>query len=452
MRATVESEESNKVRLSVEIDEAEIDKALEQVVGRLAREVRVPGFRPGKVPRRVIEARMGGASALRGEAIREALPEFYAQAVSDTEVDPIDQPEIDITSGDEEGPVSFDAVVMVRPTVVIPGYRGLVVTLPDLEVTEEEIDSQMDRLRATSGELVEVARPAQDGDQVTIDILGTRGTLGSTDDDLHAEDLLYEVGSGRVVAELDDQLRGGKTGDVFTFDSTVDGQGQTVSFKVLLKDVKELVLPEVTDEWAADASEFETADALRADIAERLRQRHIVQAQIALQQRTSEALAELVTEEIPEQLVVGEVRERLHDLNHRLDSQGMSLGQFLGASGRDEQEFLDELRVGALQSVKVDLALRALVDLEAIEISDEELDEELATMGERLEMDVDEVRKQLDRAGRLPAVRSDRRKAKAMRWLVENVDLVDEEGRPVSRDDLMVNQVEEDTSVVEENS
>jgi trigger factor len=444
MRATAAPEEGNKVRLSVEIDEVEIDKALDEVMRRLSREVKVPGFRPGKVPRRVIEARMGGATALRGEALREALPDFYAQAVSDTEVDPIDQPEIDITSGDESGPVSFDAVVLVRPTVGIPGYQGLVVTLPSLDVTDEEVTAQIDRLRATAGELVEVTRPARDGDQLTIDIHGTRDQGGDGDDsDLQAEDFLYEVGSGTVVPELDDQLRGAKTGDILSFDSTLEGLDQTVSFRVLVKDVKELVLPEVTDEWAAEASEFGTVEELTADITDRLRQRHIAEARLALQQKTAEALVELVTEDIPEQLVVEELRERIHDLNHRLDSQGMSLGQFLAATGRGEQEFLDELRVGALQSVKVDLALRALVEAEAIEVTDEELDEELTAMGERLQMDVDEVREQLERAGRLPAVRSDRRKAKAMRWLVDNVELVDEEGNPVSREDLLEDQEEE---------
>jgi trigger factor len=450
MRATAAPEEGNKVRLSVEIDEAEMDKALDEVMSRLAREVRVPGFRPGKVPRRVIEARMGGAAAVRGEALREALPDFYARAITDTEVDPIDQPDIDITSGDESGAVSFDAVVLVRPTVAIPGYQGLVVTLPSLEVTDDEINAQIDRLRATSGELVEVSRPAQDGDQVTIDVHGTRADGGGDGDDgddgdLNAEDFLYEVGSGSVVPELDDHLRGAKAGDIFAFDSTSEALGQMVSFRVLVKDVKQLVLPDVTDEWASEASEFDTAKELTADIAERLRQRRIVQAQMALQQKTAEALVELVTEDIPEQLVLEELRERIHDLNHRLDSQGMSLGQFLGATGRDEQEFLDELRGGALQSVKVDLALRAMVEEEGIEVSDEELDEELAAMGERLEMDADQVREQLERAGRLPAVRSDRRKAKAMRWLVDNVELLDEDGKPVSRDDLKVNQGEEDS-------
>ncbi|HUY66922.1 MAG TPA: trigger factor [Acidimicrobiales bacterium] len=445
MRATAAPEEGNRVRLSVEIDETEMSEALDSVINRLAREVRVPGFRPGKAPRRVIEARMGGAAAMRGEALREALPDFYARAVTDTEVDPIDQPEIDITSGEESGAVSFDAVVLVRPTVAIPGYRGLVVTLPSLEVTDDEIDTQIDRLRATSGELVEVSRPAQDGDQVTIDLHGKRGGRVGDDDegegDLDAEDFLYEVGSGLVTPELDEHLRGAKRGDIFAFEAPAEAP---VSFRVLVKDVKRLVLPEVTDEWASEASEFDTVEELTADISAGLRRRHIVRAQMALQQKTAEALVELVTEEIPEQLVLEELRERIHDLNHRLDSQGMNLGQFLGATGRDEQEFLDELRAAALQSVKVDLALRALVEEEGVEVTDEELDEELAVMGDQLEMDVDQVRERLDRAGRLPAVRSDRRKSKAMRWLIDNVELLDEDGNPVSRDDLTVNEAEED--------
>jgi len=445
MRATAAPEEGNKVRLSVEIDESEIDEALDGVMRRLSSEVRVPGFRPGKVPRRVIEARMGGATALRGEALREALPDFYARAVSDTEVDPIDQPDIDITAGDESGPVTFDAVVEVRPTVSIAGYEGLRVTLPSIDVPEEDVTAQIDRLRATSGELVEVDRPVRESDQVTIDITGTRLEAEDADDeDLAAEDFLYEAGSGGVVPELDERLLGSSAGDTFEFESSPEGIDGPVTFAVEVKEVKELVLPDLTDEWAAEASEFETVEALTADITTRLRQMRIAQAQMALQQRTVEALAELVTDDIPDVLVSEELRERIHDLGHRLEQQGLALGQFLAATGRDEQEFLDELRTGALLSVKTDLALRALVEAQAIEITEEELDEELASMGERLEMTSDQVREQLERGGRLAAVRSDRRKAKALRWLLDNVELVDEEGGPVSRDDLKANQAEED--------
>jgi len=447
MRATAAPEEGNKVRLTVEIDEAEMDEALDDVLQRLSREVRVPGFRPGKVPRKVLESRMGGRVALRGEAIREALPDFYSRAVDETEVDPIDQPDIDITAGEESGPLSFEAVVEVRPTVAIPGYGGLVVALPALEVTDEEVTAQVDRLRATSGELVEVTRPVLTGDQVTVDIRGTRAEADADgdDSDLTADDFLYEVGSGGVIPGLDDQLLGTKAGDSVEFEAELENLGQTVSFTVTVKDVKELSLPDADDAWASEASEFATLEELRADIAERLRQRRIVEAQMALQQKTVEALVELVTEEVPEQLVLAELRERIHDLNHRLEGQGMSLGQFLGVTGRSEEEFLDELRAQALQSVKADLALRALVEAEDIQVTEEELDEELAAMGSRLEMDTDQVRSQLERAGRLAAVRSDRRKAKAMRWLVDSVELVDENGAPVSRDDLKVNQGEEDS-------
>ncbi|MDA8274398.1 MAG: trigger factor [Actinomycetota bacterium] len=475
MRATAAPEEGNKVRLSVELDPAEIDGALDDVVRRLARQVRVPGFRPGKVPRRVIEARMGGAAALRDEALREALPAFYAQAVTDTEVDPIDQPEIDITSDDPSGAVRFDAVVAVRPSVSVAGYQGLVVTVPALEVSDEDVDAQVDRLRATTGELVEVDRPAADGDRVTLDIEGRRHrAAGATDEgaaggsgeeaaepdapdaDLVAEDFLYEVGSGGVVAELDDQLRGASAGDTRTFDAVLGGpaegsepgeeaDGQPVTFTVSVKAVKELVLPEVTDEWASEASEFATVDELRADIAERLRRVRALQARAALRQGTEEALVELVAEDVPGVLVEAELRERVHDLEHRLEHQGMAIDQFVAMTGRTEQELVDDLRDSAVVGVKLDLALRAVADAEGIEVDDEELDAELDAMAERLGMKVEQVRAELERGGRLPTVRSEQRKAKAMRWLLDTVQLVDEDGNPVSREVLEAGEDEEDS-------
>jgi trigger factor len=445
MRATAAPEEGNKVRLSVEIDETEIAEAVDEVLRRLSRQIRVPGFRPGKVPRKVIEARLGGPVAVRTEAIRESVPDFYNQAIVDTDLDPITQPDIDITAGDDtpSGPLSFDAVVEVRPRVAIPGYAGLEVTLPSLTVTEEEVTAQVDRLRAGSGELVEVSRPAAHGDQVTIDLHGTR-VGGGDGEDLDTQDFLYQVGSGGVVPELDDQLAGAKVGDILEFEASVGDEGERIAFRVLVKLIQELELPEATDEWASEASEFDTVEALRADIAERLRQRKVVEAQMALQSGTGEALAALVTEEIPEALVAAELRERLHDLSHRLEAQGMTLAQLVAATGRDEQAFLDELRAGALESVKVDLALRALVEEEGIELTDEELDEELTAMGQRLDLDPDEVRSQLEQAGRLTAVRSDRRKAKAMRWLMDNVALVDPDGTPISRDDLTIESEDPD--------
>jgi trigger factor len=442
MRATTEPLEGNLVRLSVEIDEPEFDKALGDVVKTLASQIRVPGFRPGKVPRKVLEARIGGAGALRAEALRESLPDFYARAVIDTEVDPIAAPEIDITSGEEGGAVSFDAVVQVRPVVAIPGYDGLQVTLPGLTVTDEDVDRQVDRLRENDAELELVGRAAIDGDLATVDLHG--------DDESGAEvvgidDYLYEVGSGTVLPELDEQLRGAKAGDILAFSAPTPGdEEQIVSFRVLVKDVKVKKLPEATDEWAAESSEFGTVAELRDDISERISRVKLVQTQMALREKTVEAVSELVIDDdVPEVLVDSEVNERLHDLQHRLEAQKLGLGEYLSATGRTPDDLLAAVRTDAQRAVKADLALRALADAEELTLSDEELDEEMATMAERMETTPAKLRSQLDTAGRTGAVRSELRKAKALQWLLDHVELFDEEGNPISRDDLKADAAKE---------
>jgi trigger factor len=445
MRATTESLEDSKVRLSVEVDETEVDKALDQTVRKMAREARVPGFRPGKVPRRVLEARMGGSAALRGEALREALPDFYAQAVTDAELDTIAPPEIDITGGEESGPVSFDAVVQVRPTVTIPGYSALRAVLPGLVVTDEEVTAQIDRLRENDGELVVVGRPAINKDNVTINIHGKNPAGVEV---AGADDYLYEVGSGRVVAELDVALRGAKAGDILEFGASMpgaDGEPDQVRFSVLVKEIKEKRLPELTDAWVSESSEFKTAAELEADIRNRMARVKVVQAQFALRERGMTELVELVEDDVvPQVLVDDELRERLHDLGHRLEEQKISFDQFLAATGRGGDDLVAELRVEALRAVKADLALRALADAEGIEVSDEELETALVAMAERLGVEPKALRKQVDRSGRTGAVRSEQRKAKALDWLLDNIELVDEAGNPISRDDLLVDQGERD--------
>jgi trigger factor len=442
MRATAAPVEGNRVRLSVELDESEVDDALNSTVRRLSRDVRVPGFRPGRVPRPVLEARMGGAEALRQQAISDALPDLYAQAVVDTDVDPIAAPEIDITSGEQGGPLTFDALVEVRPTVSIAGYGGLVVTVPAVAVTDEDIDAQVDRVREQSGELEVVGRPARDGDYVTIDLHGTR----SVGDDLDVEDYLYELGSGSDVPGLDDQLRGSSVGDILQFTAPVagpDGTETPTSFRVLVKETKEKVLPEPTDAWASEASEFDTVAELRQDLGTKLRQIKVMQAQMALRSRALESLVELVQDDPPEALIDTEVRERLHDLGHRLEQRHISLEQFLTASGRDRDSLLAELQAEAARAVRADLALRALADAENMEVSEEELDATVAEMAQQAGTTGADLRRRLDRAGRLPAVRSDKRKAKALEWLIDHVALVDEEGKPVDRDDLQPETVSE---------
>jgi trigger factor len=441
MRATTEPLEGNLIRLSVEIDEPEFDRALGDVVRTLSRQVRVPGFRPGKVPRKVLEARMGGATALRAEALREALPDFYAQAVVDTEIDPIAQPEIDITSGEDSGAVTFDAVVQVRPSVNIPGYDGLSVTLPGLAVTDDEMQRQLDRLRENDAVLETVDRPAIDGDLVTIDLHGNDATDAEI---VGVDDYLYEVGTGTVVPELDAELHGAKAGAILGFDAAnPNDPEQSVAFRVLVKDVKVKKLPEVTDEWAAESSEFSTVEELKADIAERMGRVKLMQSQFALRQNAVDAIAALVPDEdVPEVLVDAEVNERLHDLQHRLEAQKMGLAEYFQATGTSPDELLAAVRTDAHAAVKADLALRALADAEELTLSDEDLDAEITTMAERMGSTPAALRAQLDTAGRTGAVRSELRKGKALEWLLDHVALFDEEGHAMSRDDLRVDASE----------
>jgi trigger factor len=432
MRTVVEPLEGNKVKLTVQIEDSELDRALDQAARKLAREVRMPGFRPGKVPRRVLEARLG-SDTLRQEALREALPDFYASALRESDVDAIAPPEIDITAGQETGPVAFDAVVEVRPTVAIPGYEGLQITLERPDATPEELSRQIDRLRNNDAVLTEVTRPAADGDNVTINLATTRA--GEPVDGLTADDFLYEVGSEAVVPELDQHLRGAGVGDILKFSATVPN-GEVLELEVLVKDVKEKVLPEITDEWAGEASEFSTVAELEDDLRTRIETIKRAQVGMQLRDHALAALVELVADDPPEALVEAEVERRLHDMAHRLQTQGATLEQYLEATGTDSQALLGELRTGAVESVKADLALRAICEAEGLEDEEADVEAEIARLAESVGRSAAQVRRNLVSADQMPAVRSDVRKAKALSWLIDHVSVVDPQGQPIDRADL----------------
>lgn len=444
MRSTVEPLEGNKVKLSVEVDEQEFDKAIDAAFRKIAREVRIPGFRPGKAPRRLLEQRLGGDYA-RQEALRDSLPTYYLQAVRENDVDVIAPPEIDITSGEEAGAVAFDAVVEVRPRITVPGYSGLQVTIPNPEVTDDEVDRQIDRLRNNFAELSAVDRPAQNGDHVTIDLTGSKEKGGEPIEGLTATDFLYEVGSGSVLDELDDQIRTAKVGDILEFSATVPTAGEEpVHFRVLVKEIKEKILPDVTDEWASEASEFETVDELKDDIRTRLGAVKKLQAQMALRDAVVDELVKLVEEEPPEALVGAELERRIHDFGHRLEHQGVDLAQYLEATGTSQEDLLAQLRQTAVSAVKADLALRAVAEAEGIEVTDDDVEREIERLAERAGQKPPKVRQQLQRAEQLPAVRSDIGKGKALEWLVEHVELVDEAGNPIERSALELASQQQD--------
>jgi trigger factor len=432
MKTVVEPLEGNKVKMSIEVDEQEFERSIDAAFRKIAREVRIPGFRPGKAPRRILEARLGAATG-RAEALRDSLPDYYAQALRQNEVDAIAPPEIDITAGEESGSVIFDAVVEVRPHLTLVGYEGLKVTVPSLEVTEDDIAGQIDRLRSNFATLEPVDRPARPGDNLTIDLKASRN--GEPIAGLTTDDFLYELGSASVLPELDEKLPGAKVGDILAFDAAFGGpdEDQRIQLEVLVKDIKAKILPEVTDEWASEASEFDTVEALRADIVKRQRLMKRMQASVGLRNGAVEALVALVDIEPPEPLVNAEIERRAHDLGHRLEQQGATIAQYLQATGQTEEQVVAELRADAAPAVKADLALRAIAESESLDPTDEEVDAEIERLAGAYEMTPAALRQNLERADQMPAVRSDLKRSKAMEWLVAHVELIDPEGHPVDR-------------------
>lgn len=429
MKAVVEPLEGNKVKLSVDVDEEEFEKDIDAAFKKIAREVNIPGFRRGKAPRRILEARLGKEVA-RSEALRDALPVYYSQAVRQHEVDVVAAPEVDIKTGEETGPVSFEAVVEVRPELSLAGYHGLRVTIPSPVATDADIDAQIDRLRGNFGELVDVDRPAQKGDFVTINLSGTRD--GEPVAQLDLEDFSYEVGTDGLLPGLDATLEGAKVGDILDLESDI-GSGSPVQARVLVKAVKAKKLPELTDEWASEASEFDTVAELRADVAKRMGLVKRVQATLALRNATLEALAELVAEDPPASLVDAEVERNLHDLQHRLEAQNATISDYLQATQQPAEEFVAGLRQQAVPSVKVDLALRAIARGEGMEPTEADLEAELERLAAAYNVKPAQLRRNLERADQMPAVRSDWKKTKALDWLLEHVEIVDEQGHPVDR-------------------
>ena len=428
----METLEDNKVKLSIEVDETEFDEAVADAFQKIAGEVRLPGFRPGKAPRKVLEARLGKDFA-RGQALQDALPGYYTEAVREHEVDVIAQPEIDITSGEEAGVVAFDAIVEVRPEINVAGYDGLRVEIMDPTVTDEEVGAQIDQLRSQFGELQAVDRPAIDDDHVTIDVTGTHE--GEEVEGLTVDDWVYQLGSGAVVEEIDENLRGAKVGDILEFDAEhpdpeTDGE---LNFRVLVKAVQENKLPDLDDEFVAEQTDFETVETYRADIEKRIGDMKKAQASMQLHESTATALGELVDVEVPDALIDGEVGTRLQDLLGRLQQQGADLDQYLAATGRTQESLIEDMRESATSAVKIDLALRAVAVAEDLEPTDDDLEEELERMATQFETDAAELREQLDSMDRLFALRSDVRKRQALDWLVERVEIVDPDGQPVDR-------------------
>ena len=441
MRATTTTLDNNRIKLDVEIDETEMSAALDAAAATLAKQVSVKGFRKGKVPKNVLVAHIGGAEVLRAEAIRESLPDFYARAIADTEADPIGQPDINIIDGEESGPLHFEAEVEVRPEVSIKGQRELRVTIPSPQVTDAEIVAQVDRFRETDAILKDVDRPIVTGDLVTMDV---RVEQIATDvEPLEMSDYMYTVGSGTITEGVDELIVGLKAGEDLKLNGSVEG-GVVATYELKLKQVKERELPELTDEWVQENTEWSTQDEMREAILSQMRRMKIVEAQMSQRDSVLMALSELVSEAaVPESLAASETNERLHDLGHRLSEQKLNLEMFLQVTNQSSDQLLEQLRADAVRAVRIDLAMRALVKAEQLEPTEEEIDDELLKTAMSMGVDAQLLRTNLRDTGRVSAFNAEVAKMKASRWLNEHVTFVDPDGVEIDRELLRTDQSEE---------
>lgn len=439
MDATFSTLEDNKVKLVVTITEEEMDLAIDLTASKLAKQVSIKGFRKGKVPKPVLEAHLGGRDALRGEALRDALPDYYAVAVSDTLLDPIAQPSMTITAGEESGAVTFEAEVAVRPQLDIKGYKNLRVALPAVDVTDDEVNTQIDRYRDADATLEDVDRPIVTKDIVQLDVTVSR--VGEEEQEpFTIDDYMYTVGAGDLVPGVDELIVGLRAGEELTMNAPLGGN-IVATYTLKIKQVKNKVLPELTNEWAAANTDYPTVDDLYNGIAKQLREMKIVEAQLSQRDAVLMALSDLIAEEdVPESLVNDETQERLHDLGHRLADQKLDLATFLKVTNQTDQQLLDKLRADAVRGVRVDLALRALVRGEGLEPSEEEIAEELGETAVSMGMDLDALYEQLREAGRWPAFVSEVAKLKASKWLMDAVTFVDPQGVEIDRSVFVKNQ------------
>jgi len=423
------------VKLAVSIDEADFDRDIDQAFRKIGREATLPGFRAGKVPRKVLEARIGIAAA-RDEALRDAVPSYLAQAVREHDIDLIATPEVEITGGADEGPVSFEAVCEVRPVITVPGYGGLRVELPSPAASDTEIDEAVDTERRRQGALVEAERPIASGDHVTLTLAGTRD--GEPVPGLNTEDWLYEVGKGWVAEGFDDRLIGSTAGDELSFSANPSGMSEPADFEVTITTVQELVLPKITDEWVSEnLGEFDTIDAWRGSIAERLGTQKLNQARNLLIERATTALAELVDVPAPDSMVSGDLQARVQNTVQQFQSQGISIDQWLSATGQSADSFIEALKEQSVKAVKVDLALRAVATAEAIEADDDDLNAEYARIAMQVRQKASEVRKAYEKNDAVTDLKAQMRKSKALDWLLEHAEVVDEGGNAIDTDLLL---------------
>ena len=434
VKTIIETLEGNKVKVSVEIDEVEFDRNIDQAFRKIAQEVRIPGFRQGKAPRQLLEAQIGTGAA-RSQAIQDAVPEYLSQAVRENKIDLIATPSIEVTKGEVEGVVGFDATCEVRPVITVGGYKGLRVELPSIEVKDSEVDDAIRSEQSRHGKLEDVDRAIAKGDHVSLDLSGVRE--GAPVPGLNVEDWAYEVGKAWVSPSFDDKLIGKKVGDKVEYTEAPNGTTQDAEMTVVVKKVQEMVLEELNDEWVSShVAEFDTVDAWKSTLRKRLEDMKLNQARGVFVDRTTTALAELVEVDSPEAMINSDLQSRVRGTVEQFQAQGIALEQWLSATGQSTEAFIESLRGESVKAVKIDLALRAVALAEAFESDADDLEAELSRIATQAGRKLAQVRKLYEQNDAIAELEAQIRKSKAVDWLLRNSTLVDADGNSISADIL----------------
>jgi trigger factor len=436
VKSAVETLNPTRVRLTVEVPFEELKPSLDAAYKKINQQVTVPGFRKGKIPARVIDQRFGRGAVLE-EAVNDALPKFYGQAVEEGKIDVLGQPEITEIEGVEQladgGDLKFTAEVDIRPEITLPDFSGIEIEVDPIEVTDEDVDKSLDQLRERFSSVKAVERAAAEGDVVVVDLEAK--VDGEVPEDGTATGVTYEIGSGRLLDGIDDAVIGLEAGGTATFTTELKGgsaAGKDSEVTVTVTAVQEKELPELDDEFAQMASEFDTLDELKEDSRKRLaRMKEFDQATQA-QERVLDKLLELVEMPYPEKLLADEIETRKHNLeHHQLPQMGIDMDAWLKLQDKSAEDFQAELEDQAKKGIKTQFVLDAIAAKEELGVSQEELTEHLLRRAAGSGMTPDQFAQQVVQGGQVPLLVGEVVRGKALASVVEAAKVVDTEGNVV---------------------
>jgi trigger factor len=453
VKSTIEELGPTRVRMAIEVPWGDLDHAFGEVYKELGKQVRVPGFRPGKVPNRVLDQRIGRPVVLE-QVVQHAIPEVYSEVVRENQVRVLGQPDIEVTRLDDNDTLAFTAEVDVAPQVELPSLENLAVTVDDFEVADEDIDKQVDVMRERFAMLTAADRAAQDGDFVSIDLEAKLN--GEVLEDGSTTGMSYEVGSGNLMEGLDDAVRGLSADESKTFSTALlsgPNAGESADVTVTVRSVKTKDLPELDDEFASTASEFDTLAELRDDVRTRLARTKTLQQGAQARDKLVEHLLEVVEVPVPENLVEREIEWRNRAFEQELQQAGMDWDSYLKIAGTEDREAYDaEQRTNVEEAVRTQFILDAIADAREITVDNDDLSAQVMAQAQRSRMSPEQYAQQLQQGGNIAEFVADVRRTKTLAKLLEETTITDESGNVVDLEALRPKTVQAPAAAADESA